>query len=33
MPDTIIFWVGVATFLLFSGGIYFTVTEIRRLGK
>jgi len=32
MSDAVIFSVGVVTFLLFAGGIFITVTEVRRLG-
>ena len=32
MSDAGIFIVGLVTFLLFSGGIAFTLTEVQRLG-
>jgi len=32
MSDAGIFIVGLVTFLLFSGGITFTLTEVQRLG-
>jgi hypothetical protein len=32
MSDTMIFTVGLVTFLLFAGGIAFTLSEVQRLG-